>query len=371
MSETFFVNMFLTLRVLLVGGFLLILPRIIRKGLLFGVYVGEDVAAANAGRQLVRHWRRGCGLIMVLSLVIGYTISMAGRPVTGNLTGTAVLLCSALALYLFVYSRARKLVMPDATQQASKAVASLDGRNPKETGFAKLTLGICLIAGLATVAYAAVSYRAIPGQVLSFTEKGALIDKSVVIFLFFPCLNLVVSPFFALLAVLTAGAKRALRDGLDSHSVEAQDAFRAIYAKAVSSLALLICTSLSLLSVQIIRVGLFATEFPWIGFVWVAGGIAVCMAALVVLIIKGYGQGGSFRELGSAKTPLTGSLADNAHWVWGLFYFNRDDPSMMIERRFGFGYGINYGNRNAVLLVVTFLALIAGLIVFAVLGFSN
>jgi uncharacterized membrane protein len=308
---------------------------------------------------------------MVLSLLVGYGISLAGWPITGNLTGTAVLLCSALALYLYVYSKARKLVLPHAARQASVAVASLDRRNPKETGFAKLTLGICLIAGLTTIAYSAVGYRAMPGQVPSLTETGALVDKSIITFLFFPCLNLVISPFFALLALLTAGAKRALRDGLDSHSVEAQDAFRAINAKAFSWFALLICTLLSMLSVQIIRVGLLATEFPWVGLVWVAGGVLVCMAAFIVLIIRGYGQGGSFRELGSEQTPLTGSLADNAHWVWGLFYVDRDDPSMMIEKRFGFGYGLNYGNPNAVLLVVTFLTLIAGLIVLAILGFMH
>ena len=63
---------------------------------------------------------------------------------------------------------------------------------------------------------------------------------------------------------------------------------------------------------------------------------------------------------------LTGGLADNTHWVWGLFYINRDDPSLMLESRFGIGYTVNYGNRIAVLYVVTALALLVGLIV---LGF--
>jgi uncharacterized membrane protein len=371
MNETMFVNLALTVRVLLVGGFLLILPHIIRKGLLFGVYVGEDVAKSDTSRQLLSSWRYGCVFVMALSLFVGYGISLAGRPVMGNLTGTAVLLCSALALYLYLHSKARKLILPHAALQAHIAVASLDYRNPKEAGFAKLTLAICLIASLTTIVYAAVGYRAMPGQVPSLTAMDTLVDKSIITFLFFPCLNLVVSPFFALLALLTAGAKRALRDGLDSHSVEAQDAFRAINARAISWMALLLCILLSLLSVQITRVGLLAIEFPWMSLVWVAGGIVVFMAGFVIRIIKGYGQGGSFRELGSVKTPLTGSLADNAHWVWGLFYFNRDDPSMMIEKRFGFGFSFNYGNRNALLIVVTFLALITGIITLAIIGYLN
>jgi len=217
MTEAMFVNMFLTIRVFLIGGFLLILPHIIRKGLLFGVYVGEEVAAGSSGRELIRSWRLGCVFVMVLSLFVGYGISLAGRPVTGNLTGTAVLLCSALLLYIVVYSRARKLVSPGAPLQASKAVASLEKRNPKEAGFAKFSLAFCLIAALANMAYAAISYRALPG--INFTEAHPLADKSIFIFLFFPYLNLVISLIFALLALLTAGAKHALRDGSDSHSL--------------------------------------------------------------------------------------------------------------------------------------------------------
>lgn len=369
MTEAMFVILFLTVRVIIVGGFLLFLPRIIRKGLLFGVYVGEDVAAGSAGQKLVRSWRQGCVLVMLLSLSVGYGISLAGRPVTGNLTGTAVLLCSALLLYIVVYSRARKLVSADATLQASKAVASLEQRNPKEAGFAKLSLAICLIAALANIAYAAISYRALPG--IDFAEAHALVDKSIFIFLFFPYLNLVVSPLFALLALLTAGAKRSLRDGSDSHSLEAQNAFRTMNVKALSWIALLSCAFLTLLSVQFIRVRLAEVESLGTAVWWLAGALFMCIAAFLIRIIKGYGQGGSLREFGSAQTPLSGSLADNEHWVLGLFYFDRNDPAMMIEKRFGFGYGLNYGNRNAMLFAVVFLALFAGLITLAILGFAN
>ena len=373
MTEAMLVNLFLMVRVFLIGGFLLILPRIIRKGLLFGVYVGEEVAVGSAAKKLVRSWRQGCVLVMLLSLFVGYGISLAGRPVTGNLTGTAVLLCSALLLYIVVYSRARKLVSPGAPLQASKAVASLEKRNSKEAGFAKFSLAICLIAALANIAYAAISYRALPG--IDFTEAHPLADKSIFIFLFFPYLNLVISLIFALLALLTAGAKHALRDGSDSHSLEAQNAFRALNVKALSWIALLSCAFLTLLSVQFIRARLTEVESLGTAGWWLAGAFFVaffvCIAAFLIRIIKGYGQGGSFREFGSAQTPLTGSLADNEHWVLGLFYFDRNDPAMMIEKRFGFGYGLNYGNRNAMLIAVVFLALFAGLITLAVIGSLN
>jgi hypothetical protein len=90
MTDVAVVNVFLTLRVLFLGGMLLALPHVTRRGLLFGVYVGEEFAGTETGRQLLRGWRLGCLSVMALALVVGFGISLWGRPVTGNLTGTGV-----------------------------------------------------------------------------------------------------------------------------------------------------------------------------------------------------------------------------------------------------------------------------------------
>jgi len=50
-----------------------------------------------------------------------------------------------------------------------------------------------------------------------------------------------------------------------------------------------------------------------------------------------------------------------------VFYVNKNDPSIMVEKRFGVGYTINFGNRWAVLLMVGFLVLILGLSLVGVL----
>jgi len=364
MTETVVVELFLTLRVFLVGGILLILPRITRKGLLFGVYVGEEVVEGEAALGIRRSWSRGCGLLMALSLAVGWGIGLAGWPVTGNFTGTGVLLLTGLGHNLRMHRRARGLAPPEGARCAEQAAAPLQGGEPRGAGFAKLTLAICVLLSLAAVGHAIVGYEGMPERVPSLRgairPTGALVERSPIPFLFFPSLNLVISPFFALLALLVARAKRSVRGGSGGRSIEAQDAFRATMAYVFSGSALFICALLTLLSVQFIRVGLSQTRSLGHGIWWLMGAMLLFMFGSLIRIMKGHGQGGALRESGSADAPLTDGLADNTHWIWGLFYVDRDDPSIMVEVRFGIGYTLNYGNRTAVLIVVVFSLLLIG-----------
>lgn len=370
MSEAAVVNSFLIVRVLLVGGILLILPRITRKGLLFGVYVGEEFADGDAGRRLLRSWNRGCVIVMAISLLVGLTISVAGHPVRGNLTGTAVLLLAGLGLYLRSYSRVRRLAPPGVGRQAERATAMLHVEKPRGEAFAKLTLLICLVTALATVIYALQSYQGMPTRMPNLWSliggADGWTDRSLLTVMYLPSWNLVVGPLFALLAIMMATAKRSLRDGPGGRSAEAQDAFRALMANVLSGIALFYSALLTLLSVQVIRIGLSQAGSLGAGILLLMGATLVFMAGSLILIMRRYGQGGALLERGPEEGALTGGLADNAHWLWGMFYVNRDDPSLMLESRFGIGYTLNYGNRNAVLFTVVFLSLIISL---AVLGF--
>jgi uncharacterized membrane protein len=68
---------------------------------------------------------------------------------------------------------------------------------------------------------------------------------------------------------------------------------------------------------------------------------------------------------------LTGTLADNDRWIWGLFYFDRDDSSMMVEKRFGLGYTLNYGKPASIVFTVTYLFLIISLTTLGVVRFLS
>ncbi len=337
-GEALVINGFFIFRVFLVGAMMFAVPRILRKGLLFGAYVGEEVDGGQASRDLTHRWDIGTAAVMAVALLVGLSISAAGWPLQGNLTGTAVLLLGAFANYLRAYSEARTLIPPDVAKRARVSIASLDARDPNEAGFASIVLGICLLVSLGGFVFTVVGSTPI-----------VLSDKARLAALFVASLNLVISPFFALLGLLIANAKRSIRSGGDG-SLVGQDKFRATMVGILMGSALLQCSWYTLISVELTRFGLDGLKSPGI---WL-------LAVVLILFWGGSlgwaaatrGQGGAHLE-SDPETPLTGGLADNDHWFWGLFYVDRDDPSIMVEVRFGLGYTFNYGNQSAQLIVAT------------------
>lgn len=175
-----------------------------------------------------------------------------------------------------------------------------------------------------------------------------------------PTVNLAFTPAMAIGALLVARAKRSVRSGSGGHSAEAQADFRAAMSLVFGGAALLFCLFLTVTSAEMVRV--------WLGRSRSLGPATGAAALLTVLVLgwslyrvgRRLGQGGALVEKGSPEAPLTGGLADDAHWVLGLWYVDRADPSLLVESRFGLGYTLNLGNRVALVFVAYLVAALVG-----------
>ncbi|MEV6611356.1 DUF1648 domain-containing protein [Kutzneria sp. NPDC051319] len=116
----------------------------------------------------------------------------------------------------------------------------------------------------------------------------------------------------------------------------------------------------------LINLGLLATDWSmWSGSGQVGvllpltlGPIVVGVALLVIIIV----QRNREREP-DEHTGLT-HRDDDSNWIGGIIYRNSDDPSWFVQRRFGFGWTVNVGNRVA---LVTCLGLTVVVIAFGLL----
>lgn len=364
---------FFTFRVFLVGAIFFVFPRIGRKGLMFGTYLGEEKAEGSVRRQLLGTWDRGLVLILLVSLAVGWSIGFSGRWVPGNLIGTTVLLLSFIPLYLVTHRKARGLASPDVGRQAMQASATLQVDEGRGDDLALFALAVCLVQALALIAYATLAFQTMPDQIPTlgniFGQGEGFTDKSLVTVLYVPSVNLVFPPFFALMAMLIARAKRSMRGGSGGRSDQAQDRFRVAASRLFAGTALSTCLFLSVLSWEMLKVWKGQEESLGLMFAVVAG-IVVLYMGISLFHLMSLGQGGARLESGSVEAPLSGGIADNARWVLGVIYVNPVDPAVMVESRFGIGYTMNLGNRTAQFLLTAYLLALVGLTILTLMVFG-
>jgi uncharacterized membrane protein len=350
-----------------VGGMFLLYPRFARRGLLFGVYVGEAAWSSHEAREITRSWYRA----MIASLVIALLAATGLSQVvpTPILIGPFPLVLTAgfVVLYLRAYFQARQF----AVQTMPPAVAIVETR-PEEfpvLPFVALVAG--LIGGTIAITYAAIHYPDLPARVPTHFGVSGAPDawrpKSFSSVMLLPLLTLLMGVGMGVISIFTAHAKRAVRYPHTEISLQAQMRFRRAVTRMISTVSLLVAVMLTLMSIASIRVGLgLERGIPW-PILAITGVILVVAVGGSLYIGLRYGQGGARIERQAAGAALTNGLADNRHWVVGHFYVNRDDPSILVEDRFGLGYTLNFGNWKAVAVFGGFIGALLALIFAAVI----
>ena len=93
-----------------------------------------------------------------------------------------------------------------------------------------------------------------------------------------------------------------------------------------------------------------------VGFI--AEIFAVLTVVGILILSAVYGQSGSrvFRKLDHNENYLSD---EDRHWKLGVFYFNREDASIFLPKRFGVGWTMNFA-RPAVWVIIV------GLIIFPI-----
>lgn len=227
--------------------------------------------------------------------------------------------------------------------------------------FPWLWLAPALIVTVATVVIGVLSYPSMP-EVLAvhYGAKGVpnrLAVKSVgtAFSLVFVQIGLT-----ALLAGIAAAIVRSRADIDPAHPVGSarwHRQYMSLGAKALLGL------------VAMIDVGMLGSSLlMWTGTVtaWAPLVVALPILAAVVVAVVVLARNNRDRNEGEQDTGLT-HRDDDKHWRGGLFYINRDDHALVVPRRFGLGWTLNFGNPRAAMLLAGVVALI-GLLVTLRLG---
>jgi uncharacterized membrane protein len=353
------------LETVVAAGFMLIIPLITRRGLLFGVYVGEQQSGGDDARRITRGWYVWMMGVLVLSLLAGTALATLrpGSPGLAVLT-IFVFLAGTLVCYLRAYFQARALA---GAVPVASAAAPLIADTPASLALPVAAVIVGLVGGVIAVGYGWIHYPDLPQRVPThFGPSGtpdAWAPKSFASVMLLPIGTLFMGVLLGVVACLTARAKRAIRQQDGGASVQAQVRFRQAMSRFLSGTAILVTLMMGLMSIAAVRTGLgLATGMPPVLMGLVVVLLVYALGGSIYIAVR-YGQGGARLERRSGSAALTNGLADNERWILGAFYVNREDPSIFVEKRFGLGYTINLGNPKAIAFLVVLFAVVAAIII--------
>ncbi len=222
--------------------------------------------------------------------------------------------------------------------------------------FAQLFI-VLVTVGITLYYYDAIPER-FPVHWNSANEPDRIVDKSYLSVLMLPMMQLLMIPVLFFSHYSFIKSKQKLSPYLSDLSSKQSKLFR--QAWSYYFLVVSILTQLLLSGVHFFSVFFADSGVKWI--IWITVPFVIIIMGYSLYLTWKYGQGGEklfLREAG--ELPDTVAEADEEdYWKWGVWYYNPNDPSIFVEKRFGIGSTMNMARWQA-------WAFVAGILLFVVL----
>lgn len=350
--------------VVLVGASMCVTPAMTRPTVQFGVRVPPEHVGADVIRRERRayYWRTA----IVAAVVTAAALLFADR--TPWLIVVLLPLEIAAGLGCFLLTRDRVAAVKSAegwyAGQAQAAATDTTLRTDPER-FPLWWLLPALVVLAATVVIGIVRYRQLPDRLaVHFSISGhpdRFADTSVWNAFSLVSVQVLIMALIVGLLVATFRGRPDIDVADPAASTRRYRTFLSGMARGLLVLAALVNLSLLMLSLQM-----------WELWHLTGGGALLPMlpiaigAVAVVVFAARMGQGG-FRLDDAGPAASTGAVNrdDDRWWKGGLIYVNRDDPAVMVTKRFGVGWTLNLGNPKALIAIVAFAVVVAAIAVTA------
>jgi uncharacterized membrane protein len=336
----------------------LVLPSITSRTVPFGVRVparrAEDPTVLRQTR--IYRWR------ILVSGIVAAGVGVVVYGVTGE---TALLPLSVLVLLGVWYGC---FFLANHSIRAAKTAGgwyaglhqgiAVDTRPRTDPPrFPWLWLAPALVIILVTAVIGGISYPSMPETlVVHYGAKGVpdrIAAKSVGAAFSLVFVQLGVT---ALLVGIAAAIHRSRPDLDPAHPASSSRWYRQYLSLSIRALLAL---------VAVIDLGMLGSSLlMWTGTVtpWAPLVVALPILTAVVVAIVVMARNNRERDEGEEDTGLI-HRDDDKHWRGGLFYINRDDRALLVPRRFGLGWTLNFGNPATAMLLAGVVALISLVIV--------
>ncbi len=338
-----------------------ITPYVIRKNDVFGVYFPDSASQLEKVRSMRRLFFLLCvstGLVCAAFWFLAVWLRLIHRELAFTIAMLAYLLFQSL-LYLLFHFRAKRMKQNhEFSYTVQKQVAvdfSPEPRFISRWWFAPHVLLVAVTAGVTAWREPALG-EWIPIHwdylgTVTLTENGFLSLYQLVL------LQVFLVVLFYVLLMMTARSKKVIRSDDPQASRRASYRFKKLWCAYLIAIGFFTIALIGLLQFAVLELCPFS---------WVLPGIAVfsILSGVPALVLVFYtGQGGSRLLRIDSRSDAIDPREDDRYWKLGCLYYNPDDPSLMVEKRFGIGWTMNMARPAAwVILAVLLVMLAAGIL---------
>ncbi|WP_067932285.1 DUF1648 domain-containing protein [Alicyclobacillus kakegawensis] len=344
-----------------------LVPGMTVPTLAFGVRVPQTHLDHPAIQRARHVYRLGVSFVGILAVAWGcLAVRLWGGWARLGLGGPALALVGQMVMYLVCRGFVRRAKRREKWLDGQRQIVTVDtewlpSRRPKVGMVWALPALVILLAGAAV---AGVAYPHLPDPLpVHFDLQGhpnGWAHKS-----FFSVFSpiLVALGLTLLMGAITAMVQRApLRIGSDSRAAGREWAFTRTIVRGLWLLAA--CVNAVFVGVECI----LATG-PGHGKGAAMAAELLPPLAVVLLLVITYRAARKARGPRSVAAPSAAAERDDDRfWLAGVIYFNRDDPAVLVPKRFGVGWTLNMARPGAWVFLV---AIVAVPVLLAVLGIRS
>ncbi len=336
-------------------------PWLSRKNVLFGVVFGSgDIRGNPQAKKIVgRFLWESVLLEAALAAFCVFFVSGAALEESGAVLVFTLTLLALIALQTALYivaNRAMKTIKetvfdPNLARDSITVEVGADAareQRPVHMAWFLLLLFPVVLSALSAVYY----YPAIPDPIPTHFDAAGLADgwqaKSAGVVLFPVTMQIVIAAVLFVIGIFMRKAPSSVKG--NPGAAPGYSAFRRFLTYWLIGFGVI--AQINFLLIVLLYAGVAVSIGVWNGvfLALVIVSVAVLIAAFVRMRRRG---------------PQGAVYDDDVKWVGGMFYFNRSDPSLFVEKRVGIGQTLNFAHPAAWIIIGGIVALVVFSLVMA------
>ncbi|HLR64718.1 MAG TPA: DUF5808 domain-containing protein [Pseudogracilibacillus sp.] len=318
-------------------------PYLTKKTDCFGVTIPLDMYDRPEFRKMRKQFTFISFLINLL-ILFGLLFLQARVSESTFMISFIVLIFSLLIIFFILY-----LPFHQSVKKMKKNEAWIYNYKQKrliDTEFRKANLAISykwylipflMIVG--TLLYSFIIYDTIPSEIPTHTGPGGHVtysEKSMTTIILLPIIQLFMLAIFVASQYAITIAKQSLHPANPKGSQEQNKKFRRYWSIFTLLIGIATTALLSYIQLAMFHDFLFQEQSKVILLF-----ITIVIVSLIILSIRTGQSGSRLNELNS-ETDHVIEVDEDEHWILGQIYFNRQDPTIFVEKRFGIGWTVNF-----------------------------